>query len=118
MADGNYLTVIVLNVVIGLAMLGTPLIVRSVIGSGLAAMTSSLGPAVVTTMVIAPAKASALMQTGRQVLSNTAGFVRHHAARTGDAYYKNLQARQGPPPLTPEQRESHHRPETPPPIKK
>src|SRR5665213_675772 len=35
-ADGNYLTVILLNLVIALAMLGTPMIVSSLVGKGLA----------------------------------------------------------------------------------
>ena len=83
-ADGNYLTVIVLNFVIGICMLGTPLVVRSLIGSGLTAMTSSLGPAVATMMVLAPAKAIAAAQFGRRVLTDTKGYMGHQSSRMGN----------------------------------
>ncbi len=115
MADGNYLTVIVLNLVIALAMLGTPLIVRSIIGSGLTAMTGSLGPAVVTTMLIAPAKAGAVMQMGRQVISDTAGYLRHQATRMGDGYQRHLSATQSAPPVPESQKSVPTRQEPPPP---
>ncbi|MBI4405982.1 MAG: hypothetical protein HY537_17615, partial [Deltaproteobacteria bacterium] len=66
-ADGNYLTVIVLNVVIALAMLCTPLIVKAIVGHGVAAITGTLAPAAVTTMVIAPTKGATLVKFGREV---------------------------------------------------
>ena len=81
MADGNYLTVIVLNFVIALAMLGTPLIVHALIGNGLAAVTGGLGPAALTTMLVAPNKATAVLSLGRQVLADTHGYLKHQAAR-------------------------------------
>ncbi len=84
MADGNYLTVIVLNVIIALAMLGTPLVVRAIIGSGVSAMASSLGPAAVTAMVMAPAKAASMTNIAREVLSDTTGYLRYQAGRAGN----------------------------------
>lgn len=90
MADGNYLTVIVLNIVIALAMLGTPLIVRSLVGSGLSAMTGAMGPAVVTTAMVLPAKAQALASVGRAVLSDTMGYAKYQGGRMGNAYYNHL----------------------------
>lgn len=81
MMDGNYLTVIVLNFVVALTMLGTPLVVRSLIGSGLSAMTSSMSPLVAGAMIAAPGKAIAAKSAARAVLGNTAGFVKHQAAR-------------------------------------
>jgi hypothetical protein len=86
MADGNYLTVIILNVIIALAMIGTPLIVRSLIGSGLAAMAGSLGPAAVTTIVMAPAKAASMASVAREVLSDTTGYLRYQAGRVGSLH--------------------------------
>ena len=86
MADGNYLTVIILNVIIALAMIGTPLIVRSLIGSGLAAMAGSLGPAAVTTIVMAPAKAASMANVAREVLSDTTGYLRYQAGRVGSLH--------------------------------
>jgi hypothetical protein len=76
-ADGNYLTVVLLNFVIALAMLGTPLIVKSLVGSGLSSMSESLGMGAVVAMVAAPTKAIAAYKMGREVLSNTAGWSAH-----------------------------------------
>lgn len=84
MADGNYLTVIIMNVIIALAMLGTPLVVRAIIGSGVSAMASTLGPAAVTTMIMAPAKATGATQIARTVLSDTTGYLRYQAGRLGN----------------------------------
>lgn len=81
MADGNYLTVLVLNFVIALCMLGTPLVVHSLIGGGLSSFTGALGPAVAATMIAAPSKAAMLQQKGREVLMNTSGYVKHQAQR-------------------------------------
>lgn len=77
MADGNYLTVIVLNFVIALCMLGTPLVVHSLVGNGLAGMTGALAPAVAGAMIAAPFKAASALKMGRGVLSNTTGFAKH-----------------------------------------
>jgi len=99
MADGNYLTVIILNVIIALAMIGTPLIVRSLIGSGLAAMAGSLGPAAITTIVMAPAKAASMANVAREVLSDTTGYLRYQAGRVG-SLHRNPPG-QGPRPSDP-----------------
>lgn len=84
-ADGNYLTVIVLNFVISLSLIGTPLVVRSLVGSGLTAMTASLGPAVLTAMALAPAKAVSALQFGRQVLEDTRGYAKYQVSRLTSA---------------------------------
>jgi len=93
MADGNYLTVIVLNFVIALCMLGTPLVVHSLVGSGLSGMSGALAPAVAGAMIAAPAKAATVTQIGREVLGNTKGFAAHHAShlasRVGSAFSGN-----------------------------
>jgi hypothetical protein len=75
-ADGNYLTVIILNFIIALAMLGTPMVVKSLIGNGLAGMSESLGAGAVMTMVSVPMKAASAMKVGREVLSNTGNYAR------------------------------------------
>lgn len=77
--DGNYLTVILLNFIIAIAMLGTPLIVKALVGGGLTAAAESLGMGAVVAIAAAPARAATVMNTGRDVLSNTAGFAAHHA---------------------------------------
>ena len=79
--DGNYLTLIVMNFVIAVAMLMTPMIVRSLVGSGLQSMSSTLGPAAVAAMVSAPARAATVVTTSREVLGNTSGFMRDKISR-------------------------------------
>jgi hypothetical protein len=66
--EGNYLTLIVMNFVIALAMLATPLIVRSIVGQGFQSMSSTLGPAAVAAMVAAPAKVVTVAATTRNTL--------------------------------------------------
>ncbi len=54
---GNYLTLIVMNFVVALSMVATPIVVRSLVGSGFTAFTSSLTPLVAITMTSVKAKA-------------------------------------------------------------
>jgi hypothetical protein len=96
MADGNYLTVIVLNFVIALCMLGTPLVVHALVGSGLSGMTGALGPAVAGAMLAAPAKAATLTNMGRGVLSNTAGFASSSFQRANERIVNALSGGQHP----------------------
>ena len=76
-ADGNYLTVVVLNFVIALCMIGTPFVVKSLVGSGLSSMTGSLGPAVAATAIAAPVKAMGAVNISRGVLSDVGGYMSH-----------------------------------------
>lgn len=75
-ADGNYLTAIILNFVIAIAMLRTPAVVKSLAGAGVSAMSDSLGLSATVAMVSVPAKAITTVKLGREVLSNTAGFAK------------------------------------------
>jgi hypothetical protein len=54
-AEGSYLTLIVMNFVIAIAMLMTPMMVRSLVGNGLQSMSSNIGATAVAAMV-APAR--------------------------------------------------------------
>lgn len=72
--EGSYLTLIVMNFVIALAMLGTPLLVRSLVGHGIAAMAPGLGAAAIATMAAAPAKLSTTILKGRHELSLVSGY--------------------------------------------
>jgi len=111
MADGNYLTVIVLNFVIALCMLGTPFVVKSLIGSGLASMSGALGPAVAATMIAAPVKAMSAVNFSRGVISDTAGYLSHKRNEfinkplplnaqvpAGNSFSQQLSGRSVPPP--------------------
>lgn len=84
--EGDYLTVVVINFVIAICMLGTPLVVRSLVGSGFSAMASTVVPAVAGAMVAAPAKVAAVATTSRNVLGATAGSVQGGFARTSQKY--------------------------------
>jgi hypothetical protein len=55
-AEGSYLTLIVMNFVIAIAMLATPMMVRSLVGSGIQSMSSNVGGIVVAAVASAPAK--------------------------------------------------------------
>jgi hypothetical protein len=75
-AEGNYLTLMVMNFVIAIAMLATPLMVRSLVGSGLQSMSSTLGTAAVAAMAAAPVKAVTAITTSRGVMNSTQGYMR------------------------------------------
>src|SRR5262249_28587534 len=72
--DGSYITLIVMNFVIAVAMLATPMMVHSLMGSGVASMAPALGAAAVATMAAAPAKAAMTLTKGREVLNQTSGY--------------------------------------------
>ena len=72
--DGSYITLIVMNFVIAVAMLATPIMVRSLAGQGVAAVAPMIGAAAVATMASAPAKLSSTFIKGRQELSLMSGF--------------------------------------------
>ena len=80
-AEGNYLTLIVMNFVIAVAMLMTPMMVKSIVGSGLQSMSSALGAAAVTAMAAAPAKAAASVRTSRALMSDPKGFVSENMSK-------------------------------------
>lgn len=65
--EGDYLTVIILNFVIALAMLSTPLVVRSIVGGGLSNLSQTLGMGAVLAIASVPRK-------GSQVFKQLANF--------------------------------------------
>ena len=75
--SGNYLTVIVLNFVIAISMLCSPMIVKSLVGSGFSAFADTLGPITTAAMLATPAKAASAMRIGRGVLETTKGYAGH-----------------------------------------
>ncbi len=82
-ADGNYLTVIVINFVVAMCMFGTPLIVHALVGNGFSAMAGTLGPVAASLMVAAPAKALTSVNLAREVLSDTHSFGRSLNSKLG-----------------------------------
>ncbi len=73
--EGSYITVIVINFVIAICMLGTPFLVRAIVGGGFASFAGGLAPALATAATVLPAKAAPVVNFGRQVLSNTGGYL-------------------------------------------
>jgi hypothetical protein len=75
-AEGAYLTLIVMNFVIAIAMLMTPMMVRSLVGNGLQSMSSNIGATSVAAMAAGPArlvkarKAQAVIDAKREYLNN------------------------------------------------
>jgi len=87
--EGNYLTLIVMNFVIAVAMLATPMLVRSLVGSGLQSMSSTLGPAAVAAMVVAPARVMTVAATSRNALSTGSDFVANRMSKNRDTQKHN-----------------------------
>jgi hypothetical protein len=72
--DGDYITLIVMNFVIAVAMLATPMMVRALANQGVAAMAPALGAAAVATMAAAPGKLATTFVKGRSELNLISGF--------------------------------------------
>lgn len=77
-AEGSYLVLIVMNFVIAIAMLMTPMMVRSIVGSGVQAMSSTIGAASVAAMAAAPAKAAMVGRTSRNAIQGVGNYVQGH----------------------------------------
>lgn len=76
--EGSYLVIIVMNFVIAVAMLMTPMMVKSLVGGGLQSMSSSIGAATVAAMAAAPAKAVTAVSTSRNALNGASNYVQGH----------------------------------------
>lgn len=74
-AEGSYIVLIVMNFVIACAMLMTPMMVKSIVGSGVQSMSSALGAGAITAMTAAPAKAVMGIKTSRNAISSAGNFV-------------------------------------------
>ncbi len=73
-SDGSYASLIVLNFVISIALLFTPLIARSLINQGIQATAGTIGGAAALAMVSVPAKLATVARTSREVISNTGTY--------------------------------------------
>lgn len=72
--EGSYLTWIIMNFVIALGILFTPMIVRSLIGEGVQATASKLGIPAFMAAVAVPAKAVSIKYATREFLSVSSGY--------------------------------------------
>jgi hypothetical protein len=69
--EGSYLTLIVLNFVIAIGLLSTPLLMKSLVDGGIQGTASMLGSAATGAMLAAPAKLVMIKAATTQVLSDT-----------------------------------------------
>ena len=108
---GDYLTVVVLNLVIALAMLGTPLVVHSIVAGGFATMAAGLNGLTASAMLAAPAKAVAAYKFGKSTL----GFAKGLNSKLGQAG-RGFGFSSGSPSPPPPMRDVSPRQLAPPPI--
>lgn len=77
--EGNYLTLIVLNFIIAIGMLCTPLVVKSIVGDGLHGTAQSFGPLAAAAMAATPAKLTVVGGKARAAASATQRFASESA---------------------------------------
>ena len=77
MIEGSYVTLIVMNFIIAVAMLATPMVVKSIVGSGIQSMSTTFGPATVAAMVAAPARAITIAKFGKAEGSILGSYVKN-----------------------------------------
>ncbi len=75
--EGSYITLIVLNFVIAIAMIFTPLLVKSIIGEGATAATQAIGGAAVSAMVRLPTRISGVTYGAKSAASNVKTYTVH-----------------------------------------
>lgn len=83
-AEGAYVTIIVMNFVIAIAMLATPLLVKSIASHGAQAMSSSLGQTAFAAMAAVPTKGLSIAAQGKVRMSNAGQY-----AKTKVSNYQN-----------------------------
>jgi hypothetical protein len=72
--EGSYLTLIVMNFVIAIALLFTPMIMCSLIGEGIQATAQTIGTTAALAAVAIPARLATVHQVSREALSNTRSY--------------------------------------------
>ena len=74
--DGDLIVAILLQVIVALSMLGTPMIFKSITGGGLASVGAYLQGAAMAAPVIVFAKATSLYRTGKSTLQGVKKIIR------------------------------------------
>lgn len=72
--EGAYVTIVVMNFVIAIAMLATPLFVKSLGSQGAQAMSSGIGQQAVAAMAAVPTKGISLAAKGKAAYSGASGY--------------------------------------------
>ncbi len=73
--EGSYITLTVLNFVIAIGLLCTPLLVKSLIGDGLQSASAAIGTAATAALIALPTRAAKATVTSREVLNNSYKYV-------------------------------------------
>lgn len=108
--EGNYLTIIVLNFVIAICMMGTPILVHSLLSGSFTSFVGGLGGVTGAVMLATPAKLGALATMGSKELGLMTGMMKNANAKIGQSGASFPSPRMQstmPPPMNP--------PPTPPP---
>ncbi len=74
-AEGSYIVIIVMNFVIAVAMLATPLLVKSLASQGAQAISSSLGQSAVAAMAAVPTKGLSYAAKGKMAVYSSRNYV-------------------------------------------
>lgn len=72
--EGSYVTLIVMNFVIAIAMLATPLLVKSIGSQGAQAMSSSIGQSAAAAIAAVPTKGASFALKGKAAYSGASGY--------------------------------------------
>ena len=73
--EGSYLTLTILNFVIAIGLLFTPVLVKSLLGEGIQSTASTVGPIAAAAMVALPTRLITVKNVSREFLSNSAKYV-------------------------------------------
>ncbi len=68
-AEGAYVTIVIINFIVSLCMLGTPFIVHSLVGSGFSSVAGTISSGAAAAMIAVPAKAQIVQAAGRASIS-------------------------------------------------
>ena len=97
--DGSYLTMVVLNFVIAICMVGVPLVVHSLVSGSFTSMAGGLTGITAATMLAAPAKAIAALKFGQGALGTVSSFAKGINSKLGqDGKGFGFSATAPPPP--------------------
>ena len=78
--EGSYLVLVVMNFVIAIAMLATPLLVKSLVNQGAQSMSQGLGQAAVNAMAAIPTKGASYAATAKSFASKPINFANKKVA--------------------------------------
>jgi len=79
-AEGNYITLIVMNFIIAVSMLKTSSIVKSLVAGGFHGMANEIGTAAATTMAAVPAKGAMVYSKGKAAANFVGNKIESHKA--------------------------------------